>query len=226
MSTRNSLRRARRALAVAAIATVTGSCADDPPSAVVGLTVSGCPPGQAHGTGILVEPDLILTSAHVVKGADEIAVTNGDRDTTATIAAFDPDMDLALLRVDTPLAEPRKLSDVPAGRDVDATAYVYRDGEVVTLPVRVRRPVRIHTEDIYIEGDTYRPGYELDADIHAGDSGGPVVLDGEVIGVLWARSSKYDARAYAIDPVAGGSTIREQLRTGTIPPTIDLTRCN
>ncbi len=79
-------------------------------------------------------------------------------------------------------------------------AYVFRDGAVEVLPVRVRRPVQIHTEDIYIEGDTYRPGFELDAEIRSGDSGGPVMVDGEVIGVIWARSSKFDARAYAIDP--------------------------
>ena len=72
---------------------------------------------------------------------------------------------------------------------------MFRDGRVVTLPVVVRRPVRIKTEDIYIEGDTNRPGFELDADIESGDSGGPVLVDGKVVGVLWARSSKYDHRA-------------------------------
>ena len=59
---------------------------------------------------------------------------------------------------------------------------------------------------------TNRPGFELDADIESGDSGGPVVVDGKVVGVLWARSSKYDHRAYAIDPVAAGGLVREQLR--------------
>lgn len=199
-------------------------CAPDPPAAVVGIAVTGCPPGTAHGSGIVVEPGLVLTSAHVVKGADEIVVTTGEHEASAEIVAFDPEMDLAWLAVDVPVA-PVSLAEGRVERATHGTAYVYRDGHVVELPVVVRRPIRIHTEDIYIEGDTYRRGYELDADIRAGDSGGPVLVDGEVVGVVWARSSKFDSRAYAIDPVASGSLVREQLRTGRIGDDIDLARC-
>ena len=98
--------------------------------------------------------------------------------------------------VDSPTR--RRAAASAAWPTCSATAHV------VALPVIVRRPVRIQTEDIYIEGDTNRPGFELDADIQSGDSGGPVMVDGEVVGVLWARSSKFDRRAYAIDPVAAG----------------------
>jgi serine protease Do len=210
-------------LAIAAV-TLAG-CASDPPSAVVGLTVTGCPPGTANGTGVVVEPGLILTSAHVVKGADEITVTNGDHRTTAEIVAFDPDMDLAYLRVATPLA-PLPLTERRMEAGTPGTAYVYRDGEVVAVPVVISRAIQIHTEDIYVEGDTYRRGFELEADIRAGDSGGPVMVGGEVVGVVWARSSKFDGRAYAIDPVGSGTLVREQLRSGRIGEAIDLTRCN
>ena len=202
-------------------------CAADPPSAVVGLAVTGCPPGTAHGSGIFVEPGLVLTSAHVVKGADEITVTNGDHSATATVVAFDPEMDLAYLAV-APFAAPVELAgraDRDAVRGAAGTAYVFRDGEVVALPVVVRRPIRIHTEDIYIEGDTYRAGLELDAEIRSGDSGGPVLVDGEVVGVVWARSSKFDRRAYAIDPVGSGELVRRQLAAGVIDDSIDLARC-
>lgn len=186
--------------------------------------MTGCPPGTANGTGVLVEPGLILTSAHVVKGADEIAVTNGDHATTAEIVAFDPEMDLAYLRVAMPVAPvPVTARQMKAG--TTGTAYVYRDGEVVAVPVVINRTIQIHTEDIYVEGDTYRRGFELDADIRAGDSGGPVMVDGEVVGVVWARSSRFDDRAYAIDPVGSGALVGEQLRSGRIGEAIDLTRC-
>jgi S1-C subfamily serine protease len=211
---------AAAALAVLALA----GCAADPPSAVVGLAVTGCPPGTAHGSGIFVEPGLVLTSAHVVKGADEIAVTNGEHSATATIIAFDPEMDLAYLAVD-PFAAPVDVADGDVERGATGTAYVFRDGAVVALPVVVRRPIQIHTEDIYIEGDTYRSGLELDADIRGGDSGGPVLVDGEVVGVVWARSSKFDRRAYAIDPVGSGELLRRQLASGEIGDSIDLARC-
>jgi S1-C subfamily serine protease len=156
-------------------------------------------------------------------------VTNGAHSTTGSVVAFDPDMDLAYVRVDADLGAPASVADHNVDQRVDrgesGVAYVFRDGRVVTLPVTVRRPVHIKTEDIYIDADTNRPGFELDVDIQSGDSGGAVMVDGEVVGVLWARSSKYDRRAYAIDPVAAGGRVRDQLRTGVIDDSIDLDRC-
>ena len=212
-------------LAAVAFTAVCAGCAADPPSGVVGLEVTGCSTGQAHGSGIVVAPGLVLTAAHVVKGAKTIDVMDGARDTTATIVAFDPDMDLAYVRLDDSLGRASEIADGTVARGSHGVAYVFRDGRPTTIPVTVRRPINIRTEDIYIEGETNRPGFELDAEIQSGDSGGPVMVDGEVIGVLWARSSKYDHRAYAIDPVLAGSLVREQLRTGTIGDSIDLARC-
>jgi len=210
---------------IVVIATAAG-CAADPPAGVVGLTVTGCSTGEAHGSGIVVAPGLVLTAAHVVKGADEIDITDGAHSTTASVVAFDPDMDLAYVRLDDDLpGSTIELGNCVVERGERGVAYVFRDGHVVELPVVLRRPVRIKTEDIYIEGDTNRPGFELDADIVAGDSGGPILVDGNVIGVLWARSSKYEHRAYAIDPVAAGGLVREQLRAGAIDDSIDLARC-
>jgi S1-C subfamily serine protease len=225
MSLRTIARCARATGAIVVVAAAAG-CAADPPSGVVGLTVTGCATGAAHGSGIVVAPGLVLTAAHVVKGADEIDVTNGTRSAPASVVAFDPDMDLAYVRVDGDLGALSSLAAHDVDRGERGVAYVFRDGHAMTLPVTVRRPVRIETEDIYIEGETNRPGFELDADIQSGDSGGPVMVDGEVIGVLWARSSKFDRRAYAIDPVAAGGRVREQLRTGELGDDVDLERCN
>jgi S1-C subfamily serine protease len=215
-------------LGTAALTSALTGCADDPPSAIVGLTVTGCSTDEAHGAGIVVEPGLILTAAHVVKGAKEIVVTNGTNSSTATIAAFDPEMDLAYLSVDAEFGAPFPLASNSPRHGLDGAtgnAYAFRRGEPVVIPVRVERAITIHTEDIYIKGDTYRPGFLLEAAIQAGDSGGPVIVDGDVIGVIWARSSKNGQRAYAVDPVEAGNTLAEQLRTGVIDPDIDLTRC-
>jgi S1-C subfamily serine protease len=210
---------------LAAVA-IAGGCAADPPSGVVGLTVTGCSTGEAHGSGIVVAPGLVLTAAHVVKGAKSIDVTDGARDATGSIVAFDPQMDLAYVRLDADLGGASATSDRTVDRGERGLAYVFRDGRPATIPVTVRRPINIRTEDIYIEGETNRPGFELDAEIQSGDSGGPVVVDGEIVGVLWARSSKYEHRAYAIDPLLAGRLVRDQLRTGAIDETIDLARCS
>ncbi len=208
---------------VASVAVLT-ACAPDPPSAVVGIDVEGCDPGIQHGSGAFVGDDIVLTSAHTLRGARTIAVTRGDTSVPATIVGFDPELDLAYLRVD--LAGVRPLTvDGSVGDAGDAgAAWVVRDGEVVRLPITVQRRVNINTEDIYVDAPTRRPGFELEATIVPGDSGGPVVVDGKVIGVLWARSTRSATRAFAIDPDRGSTRIATQLDTGDLGD-VDLMRC-
>ena len=216
----------RAAVAVAASLLVGTGCAPAPPSAVVGIVVDSCDPGQEVGSGMIVAPGLVLTSAHVVAGARQIVVHHGGRDATATITGFDPDMDLAYLTFDAVPSRtiPVDSEHVEAGDT--GTAYVVRDGEVVSVPVTIRRRVNIRTEDIYIQGETLRPGFDLDAEIEAGDSGGAVVVGGQVVGVIWARSNRFDRRAYAIDPVRAGDLIEEQRRTGRLGDDVDIARCH
>lgn len=224
----------RAVAAVVVLAAVLAGCAGDPPSAVVGLQVVGCSPHPEIGSGMFVDVNgiggidepLVLTSAHVVKGARDITVTRGGARGTATIVAFDPDMDLAYLAVDgIGTRFPWSVdSDAVVGGE-RGVAYVVRDGEAVSLPVTVARRVQIRTEDVYIEGETMRPGYELAVDIDAGDSGAAVVVDGKVVGVVWARSRRDSERAYAIDPVRAGERVRRQLDTGDLTD-VDLTRCS
>ena len=215
----------RSAAVVAALLAGT-ACAPDPPSAVIGIVVDSCDPGQEVGSGMIVAPGLALTSAHVVAGADEIVVRHGDRETIATVSGFDPQMDLAYLTFDAPPTRALVVaSDHVEAGDV-GTAYVVREGVVVTIPVRVRRRVNIRTEDVYIQGETLRPGFDLDADIGPGDSGGAVVVDGRLAGIIWARSNRFERRAYAIDAVRAGGLISEQRRAGSLGDDVDITRCH
>lgn len=220
---------ARTAIVAAAAIAVTASCAPDPPSAVVGVIVDACDPADEIGSGMIVADGLVLTSAHVVAGARSIAVLQNGATSDATIVAFDPEMDLAYLAIDDqrtgPMPEPMTVASEHVAEGDRGVAYVVRDREPVTLPVRVRRRINIRTEDIYIDGETLRPGFELDADIRPGDSGGAVMVGGEVVGVIWARSRRFDDRAYAIDPVRAGDLVGEQLRNGELGDDIDLARC-
>ena len=230
-----SRRRLRRSLPALALLLVgaTGCVDDDPdPISAVGATVTvfatGCRNTSGHGIGTHIEPGMILTSAHTLAGADTITVTDVDgTSATATLLAFDPEMDLALLGTD-PSTSRVELSDDPPTTDEAAgltgTVVVEREGRFVTLPVTVDRRVIITTEDIHREGETRRPGYELIADIEPGDSGALLILDGRGIGVVWSRSTRTDGRAWAIDVIRAGVTIRDHLANG-IPDTIDLDRC-
>ena len=74
------------------------------------------------GSGVIVRPDgLIVTNAHVVKGADEIRVVLADRrEFEAKLLTQDERYDLALLRIDTsgekfPFLEMRDSDSVEVG---------------------------------------------------------------------------------------------------------------
>lgn len=204
---------------------LTTGCAPDPPTAIVGIVVLGCPPGRETGSGALVDDAIVLTSAHTLRGAGSVSVTRGDASVDAEIVGFDPDVDLAYLRVDLPGARPLDVDSSAVEPGDSGRAWVVRQGVPVPIDVTIERRIRLRTEDIYVEGETDRPAFELTADIEPGDSGGPVVVDGRVIGVVWARSREAPGRAYAIDPDRGADRIDHQLRSGDLGD-VDVSRCS
>jgi S1-C subfamily serine protease len=213
------------AIAAGALAVLLGACAPDPPGAAVGIRASGCPGGRGVGSGAYIAEGLVLTAAHTVAGAHDIAVVRAGQSVPAEVVAFDPDMDLAVLSTEHPGTSHFRYAATQIARGTPATAYVWRDERVVAIAVTMVRPVQIATADIYREGETLRAGYELAGDIHPGDSGGPVLVDGRLAGIVWARSNRASGRGYAIDPVAAGETIRRQLAGGAPDPGDDLARC-
>jgi S1-C subfamily serine protease len=206
-----------RGATVAALAAslLFAACAPDPPSAVVGVRAEGCGTGPAEGTGAFVDDDLVLTAAHTVAGATSVEVVRDGVRQPAEIVGFDPDLDLAVLRTDDHIRQSLTGDPPhPPGRGTPAVAYVVRDGRVIRLPLTIIRPVTIATTDIYREGATERPGFELAGWIVQGDSGAPVLVDGRLVGVVWARSNRALGRAYAIDAAAAPREVSG-----------DLTRC-
>lgn len=205
-------------------------CADDTdralaPDVAVVVEVSGCRNLLEYGGGSFIAPGQVLTSAHVVAGASEIVVWNADGRWLAQVAAFDPELDLAVLAVDganqPSIALPERPAAVPRG--TPGVVMLRRDDQLVSVPVELVRRVEILTEDIYREGETRRPGYEVRAEIRPGDSGAVVVVDGSPVAVLWSRSRNEGTRAWAIDPVRGGELISTQLAAGD--EAVDNGRC-
>ena len=169
-----------------------------PLEAAVQVRVAGCRSIEHLGQGSMIGPRLVLTSAHVVAGATAIGLTAADGSAaTGTVVHLDPDLDLALVETDHDLARPLVVGRADPG-DV-GTVVVRRDERLQSMSVEVVRPVTIRTEDIYIQGHVLRPGYELEASIEPGDSGGVVVVDGHAVAVVWSRSRQDENRAWAID---------------------------
>lgn len=152
------------------------------------------------GSGFAVAPDRVVTNAHVVAGLAEQVVEGQDGSVhVGRVVHFDPDLDLAVIAVDG--------ADLPVlGTDGELT-----DGEqgvILGYPaggpfsqdpaeVQARGPVQVTS--IY-GGDVLSVDvYQLHADVQQGGSGGPLLTpEGEVAGVVFARSAADVAVGYAI----------------------------
>ena len=214
--------------AICVVGAFTGAgCAADPPSSVVGIVVDGCGSVRTTGSGVVVDDDLVLTSAHTLRGATSVVVEAGRERREASVVGFDPDLDLAYLRADLAGIRPTgivRADDGEPGFD-RARAWAVRDGTVVEIDVDVVRAIRLETEDIYVEGATVRPAFELRATLEPGDSGGPILTGDGVVGVLWARSTRNSDVAYAIDAARGTSRLDAQLVDADLGD-VDLHRCD
>ena len=89
----------------------------------VGPAVVGIGRGWGRGSGVVVAPGQVLTVAHVLRG-DEVAVTIGGEVVEGRVLGADPDLNVALLAVDTGDVEPVAWADegVDAGAPVFALA--------------------------------------------------------------------------------------------------------
>lgn len=195
--------------------------------ATVTVSATGCRNNLGRGIGTLIEPGLVLTSAHTIAGATEITVTHRLWHEPGNIVAFDPLNDLAIVKIETPhnsLIPLAQQSLDPSALPINASLIVIRDEELVRQSVVIRRAVSINTEDIYVDRSVTRPGYELRGEIQRGDSGALVTVDGKGVGVVWSKSRTSPGRAWIIDPIAGGDMVTTQLTQG-LGRDIDITRC-
>ncbi|HSL10084.1 MAG TPA: MarP family serine protease [Actinomycetota bacterium] len=162
----------------------------------------GCAAGYLNeGSGFVAEPGLVVTNAHVVAGTAEVSVRpDGQASLEATVVAFDPRMDLAVIRVPELTAPPLPLETAEQPRGTGGAVLGYPGSEpLVVVPAAVRRAFEPTGRDIYGRGEVERRLYELDATVRGGNSGGPFVLrDGRVAGVVFANSVLDDHVGYAI----------------------------
>jgi S1-C subfamily serine protease len=143
---------------------------------------------------------LVATNAHVVAGESQTQVVVGGDSYRAVPVLYDPSFDLAVLRTDAPLGPPLPLdgSIVPRGTQGAILGYP-EDGPLTVDPAGVMVEVAAPGLDIYNNARVTRDIYEIDAVVRPGNSGGPLVAsDGEVIGVVFSRSTAYRGVGYAL----------------------------
>lgn len=156
--------------------------------------------GAVFGSGFVISDEVIATNAHVVAGiSNPIVADQGGRYRAQTIH-FDPDTDLALLRVNDHAGPPLQLAADSSSRGTTAAVLGYPNGGGFTAnsAVILSRHMAMG-RNIYDTSISHRDVYELQTVIKQGNSGGPVVLpDGTVIGMIFGKSAARESRGYAI----------------------------
>jgi S1-C subfamily serine protease len=177
--------------------------------------------GLLFGSGFPVQRDLVVTNAHVVAGTGRHQViTTGGASLPATVVFFDPDRDLALLRVPGLDLRPFRLAGpARAGQTGAVIGYPGGGGEMI-VGAKVVAQVNARGYDIYSRrNDVRRQIYVLNAKVRKGDSGGPVVdLAGRALGVVFAASTASDHTGYALTNQELRSAIAEARARSTSTP--------
>ena len=181
-------------------------------SSVVQLTVYADPPDldvpwQTRGTelfygsGVIIEGRRILTNAHVVESAVGIEVkrADGSERFVGKVVFISHDADLALVEVE----DPRFFTDAPAvpigempTLQQDVVVYGFPIGGL-TLSITSGIVSRVELET-YAQSGRALLAVQIDAAINEGNSGGPVVSDGAVVGIAMQGVEDADNVGYMI----------------------------
>lgn len=166
----------------------------------VKITGVGCNRIQEGSGFVVLGQDVVVTNAHVVAGQELTQIERDDGAILdASVVVFDPDRDLAVLRV-AGLARP----PLPLGESNDgASGGVFgRPGgaPLRVAPFVVGDAVRAVGSDIYDARRTEREVLILAAQLKPGDSGAALVdAAGTVVGVAFAIAPDDPNVAYALD---------------------------
>jgi S1-C subfamily serine protease len=164
---------------------------------VIGL---GCR-GVSSGSGFVTQPGFIVTNAHVIAGATTLQVRDAAGTHEAVAVHFDPDLDLAVVSSPATAAPPIAWTDAPAQRDTHGATLGYPGGQrqLNVSPAAVRARGTAVGRDIYGRGLASREILTLSADVRRGDSGGPFVTGGGLVGgVVFAAAPEERGTGYAL----------------------------
>ena len=131
----------------------------------------------------------------------------------AIVVAFDPNLDVAVLRVVGFDPGPLFFSTGdPARGTTGATIGYPNGGAAVIEPAAVAARYAAEGLDIYGTSRVHREIIEIRAIVEPGDSGGPLLLsDGTVGGLVFAESRTDPSVGYALSPTAVATAIAPAL---------------
>ncbi|MCX7699077.1 MAG: serine protease [Candidatus Goldbacteria bacterium] len=156
------------------------------------------------GSGCIIEGNRILTNAHIISNATFIQVNKSGETTkyVARILAVDHECDLALLTVDDKNFFKNSTSISIGGiPDIGEKVKVYGfpiGGDKLSITEGVVSRVEIGQYSHSLRNFLM---IQIDAAINQGNSGGPVLKDGKIVGVAFQSMEKAQNIGYAIPSV-------------------------
>ncbi len=145
-----------------------------------------------EGSGWVGAPDEVITNAHVVAGEQDTTVQVEGREPSlvAVPIAFDPTVDIAVLRVsgleEPPLSMAAKTAEGTSG----AILGYPEDGPFDVQAGRIGHTQQVISQNAYGEGPVLRLLTPLRGLVRPGNSGGPVVsADGRVLATVFASTT-------------------------------------
>jgi len=186
----------------------------------VGPSVVGLGRGWGHGSGVVIADGSVLTSAHNLR-RDEVTVSFADgRRESGTVAGVDPDLDVAVVSVDTGDAPAVQWEPAAGASDANGDAGTGSDTlGIGTLVVALANPggrgLRATLGFVSSGGRSFRGprgrrirgAIEHTAPLPRGSSGGPLVdPEGNLLGI---NSLRMDGGL--ILAVPAGAAVKERI---------------
>jgi S1-C subfamily serine protease len=170
----------------------------DEPS-VIKVEGRGCG-GLVEGSGFVASTNEIITNAHVVAGIASPYVITQKGTFPATVVWFDPNVDLAILRVSGLSEAPLTIVPTHVANGTAGAVLGYPGGGPFdAVPAAVLQDFTAEGRNIYDQGETTRDVYSIKATVIPGNSGGPLInKQGAVIGIVFAQSTTYNQVGYAL----------------------------
>ena len=171
-------------------------------------------PMRGEGSGFILSSDgVILTNAHVVRGAKEVTVKLTDRrEFSAKVLGSDPKTDVAVLKIEAkglPTVKLGQTSQLRVGDWVLAIGSPFGFENSVTAGV-------VSAKGRSLPDDSFVPFLQTDVAINPGNSGGPLFnAQGEVVGInsqIYTRSGGYQGVSFAI-PIELATRVQQQIQT-------------
>jgi uncharacterized membrane protein required for colicin V production len=168
---------------------------------------------ESEGTAFYVAANEVLTNAHVLAGHTTFSV-NGH---PANVALYDPENDLAVLRVPSQSATPYSFtSGLPADNTKIQVIGFPLDGTRTRAVGYVEGELEGQGRDIYNQKVIAKKVIALEVNINPGNSGSPVLANGHVVGVIDSKSLTFASTAYAIPDSIVQSDLAKVRAKGTV----------